>query len=833
MKSTTALDEFQRIIQQHSANTSFCEGELRWIENRKSDWDSNRIRVGVIGVTSSGKSTLINAILGTDILSSAVAPSSGQLVCCSYGEKPEIIIRFEDGTSQILSGENFSQELLKQYSDERYNPQNEKGVLSIELTSPLFDFGKDVLLVDSPGLDAFGLESHERLTLESLVPTIDACIYVTTMKASDRKTLEILNTVAKYHCPIIIVQNMLDSVRPSLSGDKSSEQVAADYKDRVRETVDKSSIEDKNSVRIIQISAEFAKRWRTACAAGVEPPISSELYQKSNYELFVESVTSIIEGQKPRIERQRLSSIQSCASRLEETIQNTVNKPATPVEKSFPLQALKERTEARKKSVESEYTSIIASYLSAAQKIKVAIGVEKETSPRNKKTDTLMQSMMSTLENFISLSRSITSHQSLEDSLKATNEAVKAFEDALADLIASHNAFVISAAQEINIPSRDLLCSSSLHSFRAVPLEKKTETKSRKVKKSGVFSGLARGAGKFLEAITGGRAGSDLGYEYESYEVVVTDPEATKKKICARLEDAYSRYTKSMEDWEEKNFNPSMKRIEDEIQASEENYSRMKDTAVEIESLSRLGGDLKVFIEQIAESLPSSQFAEYNENKEPVFSLNKVDATPYTSAILELSRAALQKQHRAIARSFVSAIGCTRHTPIVISWDDACANEFMWQTGISDAISIRSPVSDSAIPKERNRCLFVLVNAIQYGAALKQVSSLKLNSLLTKQDHVVWVVQDFQELLTGDRTAEGLSQMTEFSAVLQIPCKSSIYIMHQNPIYNLAFLKQQFNHSLRHTPHKLINELQENFGGYLSPAVTDTLGEIINSVHLR
>ena len=64
MKSVVALEEFQKIIQQDQANISFCESELNWIENRKADWSSDRIRVGVIGVTSSGKSTLINAILG-------------------------------------------------------------------------------------------------------------------------------------------------------------------------------------------------------------------------------------------------------------------------------------------------------------------------------------------------------------------------------------------------------------------------------------------------------------------------------------------------------------------------------------------------------------------------------------------------------------------------------------------------------------------------------------------------------------------------------------------------------------------------------------------------
>ena len=85
------------------------------------------------------------------------------MVCCSYGEKAEITIRFENGTEQKFSGKQFGRDILQEFSDERYNPQNQKGVLNIELTSPLFDFGKDVLLVDSPGLDAFGLEAHERL----------------------------------------------------------------------------------------------------------------------------------------------------------------------------------------------------------------------------------------------------------------------------------------------------------------------------------------------------------------------------------------------------------------------------------------------------------------------------------------------------------------------------------------------------------------------------------------------------------------------------------------------------------------------------------------------
>ena len=71
MNSLEALHEFQTVISQDRYTKDYCSRELNWIQSREQDWASDRIRVGVVGVTSSGKSTLINAILGKDILSSA------------------------------------------------------------------------------------------------------------------------------------------------------------------------------------------------------------------------------------------------------------------------------------------------------------------------------------------------------------------------------------------------------------------------------------------------------------------------------------------------------------------------------------------------------------------------------------------------------------------------------------------------------------------------------------------------------------------------------------------------------------------------------------------
>lgn len=260
VSSINILNTFKKALSKTPETAAFSKSFLDWIDARREDWNNDKIRVGVIGVTSSGKSTVINAILGADILSSAVTPSTGQLVSCTFGESLQAIVYFENGKQKVFTGTSLCPDNLKRYTDETYNLRNKEKVVKIELTSPHFALDKDVMLVDSPGLDAYGLESHEKLTLESLVPTIDACVYVVTMKASsDQKTKEVLDVINRYSCPIIIVQNKLDSVLPSVDGKKSKAQVAEEHRNRVKRIVDRSEIKNKGSVSIIQMSAKDAK----------------------------------------------------------------------------------------------------------------------------------------------------------------------------------------------------------------------------------------------------------------------------------------------------------------------------------------------------------------------------------------------------------------------------------------------------------------------------------------------------------------------------------------------------------------------------------------------
>jgi len=223
MKCTEFIDSALVIFNKRQSTFNRYAYEVDWLQQRKVKWSTNKIRIGVIGVTSSGKSTLINAILGDQLLSMAVKPSSSQLVSCSKGDKPKAIISFKNSREIILEGKQLNLENIKKYSDENENRNNKENVADIQLITPHFDLGYDVVLIDSAGLDAYKLESHEKLSLEVLLPTIDMCIFVTTLTpSSDEKTKTVLNAIAKHKCPLVIVQNMLDSVEESADGKKTT-----------------------------------------------------------------------------------------------------------------------------------------------------------------------------------------------------------------------------------------------------------------------------------------------------------------------------------------------------------------------------------------------------------------------------------------------------------------------------------------------------------------------------------------------------------------------------------------------------------------------------------
>ena len=128
-----------------------------------------RFYVACVGQFKRGKSTLINALLGTSILPTGVVPVTAVPTVLRHG-RLAARVRFAGGWREVDPGD------LADYVSEERNPGNRLGVMGVEvgMPSPLLDGG--LCLVDTPGLGS-AIEPNTAATREFL-PHIDAAVAV-------------------------------------------------------------------------------------------------------------------------------------------------------------------------------------------------------------------------------------------------------------------------------------------------------------------------------------------------------------------------------------------------------------------------------------------------------------------------------------------------------------------------------------------------------------------------------------------------------------------------------------------------------------------------------
>ncbi|MBR3718342.1 MAG: dynamin family protein, partial [Firmicutes bacterium] len=111
--------------------------------------EDQSITVSVIGQFKRGKSCLVNALLGEDILPTGIVPITSAATKIRYGE-PSCSVRFFNGVVKPVSESE-----LSHYINEQENPGNLLGVDCVDMTATS-DFLKDGLtLVDTPGIGSY------------------------------------------------------------------------------------------------------------------------------------------------------------------------------------------------------------------------------------------------------------------------------------------------------------------------------------------------------------------------------------------------------------------------------------------------------------------------------------------------------------------------------------------------------------------------------------------------------------------------------------------------------------------------------------------------------
>ena len=80
----------------------YLDGFQKWLADREREWEKTSLRVGLVGITSAGKSTFINALAGEDILPRGAQPTSGILVVCRRADPRKLLVQFKTPAKKFL-----------------------------------------------------------------------------------------------------------------------------------------------------------------------------------------------------------------------------------------------------------------------------------------------------------------------------------------------------------------------------------------------------------------------------------------------------------------------------------------------------------------------------------------------------------------------------------------------------------------------------------------------------------------------------------------------------------------------------------------------------------
>jgi len=136
------LKQLEDVISEHGL-VEF-RSTLAMILDRLSD---NSFDIAVFGRVSSGKSCLLNATLGTDVLPVGVTPITAVPTHITYGEIPSVHVWFADRARERLEISR-----LADFVTEQRNPGNEKHVTRVVLEMPSPRLRDGITFVDTPGL---------------------------------------------------------------------------------------------------------------------------------------------------------------------------------------------------------------------------------------------------------------------------------------------------------------------------------------------------------------------------------------------------------------------------------------------------------------------------------------------------------------------------------------------------------------------------------------------------------------------------------------------------------------------------------------------------------
>ncbi len=200
-EGTMRLHDLRRCLSDAGTLSGISLAELHVLSERA---DSSAFNLVVVGEFKRGKSSVLNALIGADVLPVGVVPLTAIATILEYGELAAVHAEFQDGSVQQVP-----QETLWDYVTEKGNPANAKGVREVRITWPSPWLKSGVRLVDTPGIGS--VYRHNTDITYRVLPKADAVLFLLSVDQPVGQTeYDFLKEVREYAGRIFFLLNKTD-----------------------------------------------------------------------------------------------------------------------------------------------------------------------------------------------------------------------------------------------------------------------------------------------------------------------------------------------------------------------------------------------------------------------------------------------------------------------------------------------------------------------------------------------------------------------------------------------------------------------------------------------
>lgn len=170
--------------------------------------DSGSLDIALLGRFKAGKSSLLNNLLGMEILPTDVLPATAVVTRVWAGVSDQLTIHYRNGRV-----ENASPSLLVQYATEKGNPSNQKEVLRVDVELESIGAWEGVRWVDSPGIGS--LHAHNTAATWDWLPKVGvAMVAVSVDQPLSEEDLVLIRKLEEQTPEIMILLTKADLVSP-------------------------------------------------------------------------------------------------------------------------------------------------------------------------------------------------------------------------------------------------------------------------------------------------------------------------------------------------------------------------------------------------------------------------------------------------------------------------------------------------------------------------------------------------------------------------------------------------------------------------------------------